>query len=471
MKNMTIKMVPLEWLEPHPDNPRKDLGDLTELAESIKTNGVMQNLTVVSSPNDGMFRVVIGHRRLAAAKLAGLKEAPCVLATMGEKEQMATMLAENMQRSDLTPYEQAWGFQQMSLLGCSVDEIAERSGFSKSTVRKRLEIARLDEGLLKEVTKDPERQISLGDFERLAEIEDVGLRNEALKDIGTREFGQALAKAAMSEKVKKNMPVIRQWMKDNGVEEIDAPESRKNTYEAMQGAQATNRKYFGYIYIDKLGETGNELPTPEDIGDRKVYACFGERFLNLYVPRVRAQPEKKSQEQLDRERKCREIKRRIRDLSSMHYNMRWAFIEQFRVTQKNREAVLMGAALAGLYYTHGHSVNHSNEVSEALGLDKYEYSTANIVQGIGKVTEPGKGTKLLKAIYAMFRDNPENWFASYIENAGGQYPFWDKREHNTGLTLLYNWLMLLGYEMSADETALMDGSHELYKGEKIKNLT
>ena len=57
MANMTIKMVPVEWLEAHPDNPRKDLGDLTELAESIKTNGIMQNLTVVSSPTEGMFRV------------------------------------------------------------------------------------------------------------------------------------------------------------------------------------------------------------------------------------------------------------------------------------------------------------------------------------------------------------------------------------------------------------------------------
>ena len=69
---------------PHPDNPRKDLGDLAELAESIKTKGILQNLTVVplfdEFTADGFkrYRVVIGHRRLAAAKLAGLKEVPCV---------------------------------------------------------------------------------------------------------------------------------------------------------------------------------------------------------------------------------------------------------------------------------------------------------------------------------------------------------------------------------------------------------
>ena len=57
---MTIVPIPLDMLEPHPDNPRKELGDLTELADSIKTNGIMQNLTVVASPDSNKYRVVIG---------------------------------------------------------------------------------------------------------------------------------------------------------------------------------------------------------------------------------------------------------------------------------------------------------------------------------------------------------------------------------------------------------------------------
>lgn len=74
-----IKYIPVSKLWRHPDNPRKDLGDVTELAESIKVNGVLQNLTVVpligeiTKKWDGeSYRVIIGHRRLAAAKLAGL---------------------------------------------------------------------------------------------------------------------------------------------------------------------------------------------------------------------------------------------------------------------------------------------------------------------------------------------------------------------------------------------------------------
>ncbi len=70
-----LVLLPIDRLCPHPDNPRKDLGDLTELADSIKVNGILQNLTVVkhygeiSGEWNGLYRVIIGHRRLAAAKM------------------------------------------------------------------------------------------------------------------------------------------------------------------------------------------------------------------------------------------------------------------------------------------------------------------------------------------------------------------------------------------------------------------
>ena len=76
----TIQMIAIDRLHPHPDNPRKDVGDVSELAASIRHSGVMQNLTVV--PFGVGYRVVIGHRRLAAAKEAGLTELPCMVSDM-----------------------------------------------------------------------------------------------------------------------------------------------------------------------------------------------------------------------------------------------------------------------------------------------------------------------------------------------------------------------------------------------------
>jgi len=151
-----IKYIPVKKLWQHPDNPRKDLGDVSELAESIKVNGVLQNLTVVpligeiTKKWDGeSYRVIIGHRRLAAAKLAGLEELPCVVVEMSEREQLSTMLTENMQRSDLTVYEQAQGFQMMLDMGDTVEDIAEKSGFSATTVRRRVKLLELDKDKLR----------------------------------------------------------------------------------------------------------------------------------------------------------------------------------------------------------------------------------------------------------------------------------------------------------------------------------
>lgn len=148
-------------LHPHPDNPRKNIGDISELEESARKNGIMQNLTVM--PIDALnkepeeqteaekmslksdFIVLIGHRRLAAAKEAGLEYVPCrIISKISRKEQVGIMLEENMQREDLTIYEQAQGFQMMLDLGETEESIAEKTGFSRTTVHRRLNIAKLD---------------------------------------------------------------------------------------------------------------------------------------------------------------------------------------------------------------------------------------------------------------------------------------------------------------------------------------
>lgn len=148
--NSTIVMLRRSQLHPHPDNPRKDLGDLEELKESIREHGIMQNLTVVPvDDNLEDFRILIGHRRFAASE-GVLSELPCVIAEgLSDREQVGIMLCENMQRSDLTFMEQAHGFQMMMDLGETVETISEKTGFSESTVKHRLEIAKLNAVLLR----------------------------------------------------------------------------------------------------------------------------------------------------------------------------------------------------------------------------------------------------------------------------------------------------------------------------------
>lgn len=115
-----IMMININRIYPHPNNPRKDLGDVSELAASIKEMGILQNLTVVPR-NSTEYTVISGHRRLAASRLAGLTEVPCAIRHMTEEEQMATMIAENMQRADLTVPEQAECIQMMIVSKRSTD--------------------------------------------------------------------------------------------------------------------------------------------------------------------------------------------------------------------------------------------------------------------------------------------------------------------------------------------------------------
>ena len=142
MENKII-MINVSQLKHHPDNPRKNIGDITELSNSIKAKGILQNLTVVPAETDKYF-VVIGNRRFEAAKAAGLEKIPCIISDMDYKTQIETMMVENIQREDLTVVEQAEGMQMMLDLGSTVEEISDKTGFSESTVRRRLKLNEYD---------------------------------------------------------------------------------------------------------------------------------------------------------------------------------------------------------------------------------------------------------------------------------------------------------------------------------------
>ena len=177
--NNKIVMLPRDLLHPHPDNPRKDLGDLTELKESIREHGIMQNLTVVPDDEDG-YQILIGHRRFAASE-GILDDLPCVVAKgLSNREQVGIMLCENMQRSDLTYIEQAHGFQMMLDLGDTVETISKKTGFSKTTIKHRLAINEIDSESLKSALEY--FQPTLQDFILLEKVDDIEERNEILSN-------------------------------------------------------------------------------------------------------------------------------------------------------------------------------------------------------------------------------------------------------------------------------------------------
>lgn len=100
-----IKLINTSLIDPHPDNPRKNIGDVTDLADSIKANGLLSPLSVV--PNGSRYRVIAGHRRLAACKQAGTGAVPCFVLDLDPLQQLEAMVTENCQREQLTVLEEA----------------------------------------------------------------------------------------------------------------------------------------------------------------------------------------------------------------------------------------------------------------------------------------------------------------------------------------------------------------------------
>lgn len=441
----TLVSIPVGRLHPHPDNPRKDLGDLTELADSIKANGIFQNLTVV--PDDTGYTVVIGHRRLAAAKLAGVTSVPCVITEMTAKEQMQTMLMENMQRSDLTVYEQAQGFQMMLDLGSTVEEIAAKSGFSATTVKRRVKMMELDQAKLKEVSS---RQISLSDFDTLAQIKDITARNKALESIGTRDFDANVSRALSVQAERKNRPLVKAWLKEIGAKEIKSSDAWSNKYETYPGCSY-------YIYLAKWGEEGNKPPkSPKE----QIYYVLESSSLRLYKKREKAKPEKKSTTELAKEKAVREAWKSLDDTAVLAHDLRKQFVEKLTVTGKNKNDILYGALMAHLLEAINYNSPDRTAICKIFDIrtDTYDSKRGEkLVAGIGSVQDKDLPT----LVYAGFGDDEKQMCCG--TGYRGDFP---RYEAKPKIAMIYAWLEMLGYEKSSEEIQLLNGEHAAYHADE-----
>lgn len=441
--------LPVERLHPHPDNPRKDLGDLSELADSVKANGIFQNLTVVvDDPTNTIsdFTVIIGHRRLAAAKLAGLSEVPCVIAEMTAKEQVQTMLLENMQRSDLTVYEQAQGFQMMLDLGATVEEISDKSGFSATTVRRRVKMMELDQKKLKEVADDGNRQIRLEDFDELTKIEDIKARNKALADIGTNNFKSTVSSAIRKQEGKKRKPLAMKWLKSVGAKEIKSNETYSRKYERLPGSW--------YIYFYEWDE--KDMPDVSKLKDGLFYYLgYGDSF-SLFTKAKKPAKEKKSKEQLEKERKIREAWKVVNDAAKAAYELRKGFIDGVAMGSKNKVDVLTGAVYASMLESIDYNSMDRDGISSILGDDSKHYDPKRMLKAWDAYAKVSP-KDMPKLVYAFFGDDENETYTGRYGKS--DYP---KFERSAKMEMLYAWLCALGYTMSDEEIAMMNGTHEVF---------
>ncbi len=199
------RMIPLDKIDPNPEQPRTDFGDLTELTASIADKGVLEPLLVKPSRGTGRWMIIAGERRFRAASAAGLREVPCVEMEVDDNTVAEIALIENMQRKDLTVWEEADGLVALcERFGYTHEDVARKLGKSRSSVTEALSIAALPsdvrqmcreadvsaKSVLLQIVRQPDDE----SMRRLAtQITSRGLTREDAREVRRREMGPRIA--------------------------------------------------------------------------------------------------------------------------------------------------------------------------------------------------------------------------------------------------------------------------------------
>lgn len=434
-----ILMLPVSQIYQHPDNPRKELGDLDELAESIIANGIMQNLTVVTRPNGG-YTAIIGHRRLAAARRAGLELVPCVIAELTPEEQVGIMLAENMMRANLSIYEQAKGFQMMLDMGATVEDIRKMSGFSESTVRRRAKLAELDgEGLKFACSMGA----SLFDLEDIQKIEDENKRRELLKGADKREFRYNIERALAEQKQTKEYDrierIISSWATKTthpGVLPNGEPK-RMNWHDNVTASKKTDR--------------------PDDAKPGTYFYVRNNSGIFIY----KTYEELPADQKWKREKEEREARRaesdakinRLRAIDKEDFLRRKEFIENFRDYDRKRDEVIE-LAFSALVESKGYMSDEMRvEIGRMIGAPyDEEMEEFNYRKKIDAFVE-NPLRPLLIAAWRMADRGQGYWKTRWGTNGCMEvFP-----EQSKSKDSMYAILCRMGYRMSVNETSMQKG--------------
>lgn len=195
-----LKSLKITEVEPNREQPRKNFNQesLEELAESIKTYGVIQPIVV--SKQDGYYGIVAGERRWRAAKLAGLEEIPAIIRNDDEQTNKEIALIENIQREDLNPFEKALGIRRlMDKYGLTQEQVSKKLGKSRSSISNTVRILYLAPDVLELVKQG---KLTEGHCKALAGIEDADRQYAAALRMIDR--GESVRQAESKNRITKN---------------------------------------------------------------------------------------------------------------------------------------------------------------------------------------------------------------------------------------------------------------------------
>lgn len=454
---LRVVYLPVSLIDHHPDNPRRSVGDVTELAASIRAEGIQQPLTVIGhvAGEPGRYTAVIGHRRLEAAKAAGLTEVPVFVREMDRREQLRTMMTENTQREDLTPLEEADGFQQimLELPEQTAAAVARETGFSETTVRRRMRLLELPR---EAVEKAQEAGVTMADYEELNKIKDPQRRSDAAKWLGTPSFRGEVERQVQFEKelghverlaaslVKKGAVEItrEEWMRRRAELRCEQTFYSWNLKHSSVGplakdqqwlfmADRENRDVQVYRVLKAAGDAAEETAEKSDVE-------LARKELKARTDLLREELEGLKQEQIAQDQEF--------------LDRRTEFIEGFSTFARNREEI-MEAAVMTLVRGCWWSADALDELGNWLN--------------VADITDPAELARCIRAnpekalLYTLYvkleRDAPGWHTSTYYNGMEYRIPYEQPKQ-----VLLYDVLRLLGYRPQGDELLAAGGAHTLY---------
>ncbi len=259
--------VPVENIQPNPRQPRTspEMGNISQLADSIREHGILQPLVVLPKDTGGSYTLIAGERRLRAAEKAGLEFVPVIVREANEQQQLEWALVENLQRSDLNPLETANGYLQLAdEFDLSHAEIAKRVGKNRATVSNTLRLLKLSAAVRGALI---ENKISEGHARALLSLPTAQAQSAALQSILERELSvrqvEELVQRLLGERRKKK------------------PSTKRSPEETALENQL--RDALGTRVTLKRGRRGGSL----------VIRFFSDEELNALVDRLLASSEEK----------------------------------------------------------------------------------------------------------------------------------------------------------------------------------
>src|SRR5215813_9510934 len=201
------RIIPLDRLEPNPQQPRVDVGDLEELIASITERGVLEPLLVRPSQVGGRFMIISGERRYRAAREAGLHEVPCIEMDVDDRAVAEIALIENLQRKDLTPYEESDGLLALvERFNYTHEDIARKIGKSRSSVTESLTIAALPDEIKELCQKASINSKSM--LLQVARQANSGAMSEFVKRVSEQGMNRDEARKAGKKKQSRPQPYV-----------------------------------------------------------------------------------------------------------------------------------------------------------------------------------------------------------------------------------------------------------------------